>query len=266
MQDYENYFESNKSLWDLKTEIHEQSKFYDVNTFIKTSNSLNKIELKLINSVENKSILHLQCHFGMDSISLAHLGAEVTAVDFSPKSIELAKQLSKQLNIPVNFIEANVYDVSSIISQTFDMVFVSYGAICWLPDLDKWAEIVSSRLKKGGELVLIEFHPTLYMFDFPTKKIAYHYFNRGVYAETTEKSYTDGIQALSHKEYFWNHPLSEVFSALLAQNMSLSHFEEYDFCPYNCFENMVERKKNEFVYGGFPVSLPHTYSIRMVKK
>ena len=172
------YIEVNKNAWNKKVEVNYNSKFYGVETFLKTKNSLNKIELDLLGDVSNKKILHLQCHFGMDSISLANLGANVTAVDFSEEAIVKAKQLSNLTNTPVNFICCDIYDLPNLLNEKFDIVFTSYGTIGWLPDLDKWATIVTNYLGLTGKLIFVEFHPVVWMFDNDFNEVFYSYFNK----------------------------------------------------------------------------------------
>ena len=145
-----NYKEINRQAWNIKTAIHIDSDFYDNDSFLKGRNTLNSIELDMLGDVHGKSILHLQCHFGQDSISLARMGAEVTAVDLSEKAIENARIFSKQLGFDVNFICSDIYDLPEILDQKFDIVFTSYGVIGWLPDLDSWAQLISNYLKPHG--------------------------------------------------------------------------------------------------------------------
>jgi len=126
----------------------------------------------------------------------------------------------------------------------FDIVFVSYGATCWLPDLNKWAEVVKTCLKPDGQLYYLEFHPSFYMIDFKTKSIAYDYFNTGVQIEKHEGSYTENGQEIALDECFWQHSLSELTSSLIDQGMRIDGIKEYDYSPYNCFENMIYNTLN----------------------
>ncbi len=160
-----NYFEINKEAWNKRTVVNKTSAFYDVDSFKKGKSSLNKLELDALGDVNGKSLLHLQCHFGMDTLSWARKGAVITGIDLSDEAINTAKQLSNELNIPAEFICCNVYEVLANIHQQYDIVFTSYGVIGWLPDLNKWAVIISKTLKPGGILFLAEFHPVVWMFD-----------------------------------------------------------------------------------------------------
>lgn len=139
--------------------------FYNVDEFKKGKITLKDIELAELGDVKNKSLLHLQCHFGLDTLSWARLGAEVTGVDFSEEAIEYAKRLSQELDIPARFICSNIYDTIELITDKFDIVFTSYGVLCWLPDLVEWAEIISHFLRCGGIFYIVEFHPVNNIFD-----------------------------------------------------------------------------------------------------
>ena len=151
------YFNINKSLWNGKTAIHVKSDFYDVESFKKGKSSLNFIELEALGDVKGKSILHLQCHFGLDTLSWARLGANVTGVDFSDKAIDYARSLNSELGLNAKFILSNVYDLKNNLDEKFDIVFTSYGTIGRLPDLNRWADVVSHFLKPGGTFFMVEF-------------------------------------------------------------------------------------------------------------
>ena len=159
------YLNTNKQLWNNKVSHHIESDFYKMDYFLAGNTSLNTIELDLLGNIEGKSVLHLQCHFGQDSISLAKLGAKVTAIDFSEIAIEKAKEIATQTNTNVNFISCNIYDLPNLIDKKFDIVFTSYGTICWLPDIMKWAGLVSHFLKPNGQFVFVDFHPVIWMYD-----------------------------------------------------------------------------------------------------
>lgn len=265
---YQQFFEINKKLWDQKTDVHVKSAFYDNESFMKGRNSLDNIVMENIGDVKGKRILHLQCHFGQDSISLARLGADVTAIDLSPKSIDFAKKMNEELGTSVTFICCNVYDVLEHVEGTFDMVFSTFGTICWLPDLKEWASIISNKLKPNGKLYLVEFHPTLYMFDFKTAKIKYDYFNnpqKEATMETETGTYTDFNEDMVAEEAFWSHSFEEIFMSLLGQNLQLSLFKEFDYSPYPCFENMKENDKGQHVFGPFDTTIPHVFSVQFQK-
>lgn len=260
------YFETNKKLWDAKTPIHLTSDFYQLEAFKAGKNVLNSIELEGLGSVAGKSMLHLQCHFGQDSMCWARAGAKVTGIDFSPEAIKTGKALSAELNIPVDFVESDVYGLKEQLSGTFDIVFTSYGTITWLPDVDKWAGIVNHFLAPGGTFYIADFHPFLYSFDFDTKQIAFPYFNTGeAFYDTELGTYADPDADIKREEYFWVHSIAETMTALLNQGLQVEAFKEFDYSPYDSFPNMKERAPGQYVFGDFPVAIPHIYSIKVTK-
>jgi len=258
-----NYLEINQNLWNKKTDIHFESDFYNVKDFIKGKSSLNSIELDLLGDIKGKSVLHLQCHFGMDSISLARLGAKVTAIDLSDRAIEKARELAEQTNTEVEFIQSDVLNLKEVLNDTFDIVFTSYGTIGWLPDMNKWAEVVAHFMKPQGQFIMAEFHPVIWMFDYDFTKVEYGYFNSGAIVEELEGTYTDEntSSAIKEKSISWNHTLSDVMQALLNQNLTIFHFKEYDYSPYNCFNNTFEIEPGKFMIKGLENKLPMVYSI-----
>lgn len=249
-------------MWDAKTPIHIASEFYDLEKFKSGDNSLRKIELSELPDVKGKTILHTQCHFGQDTLSMERMGASCTGIDLSSESIKQAIQLRDELGLKSNFINCNVYDIDKNLTEHFDMVFTSYGVIAWLPDLNLWAEQLSSRLKDGGYFYMAEFHPVLYMFDWESNRIAYTYFNSGTpLEETNEGTYVDKNADITHKEYFWQHSISEVLNALLNSGLEIIKFNEFDYSPYNCFENLEKRGDQEFVFTHNGIIPPHVFSI-----
>jgi len=257
------FLEANRQAWDQITQINVKSAFYDLEGFKNGKSSLNPIELEGVGPVAGKNLLHLQCHFGMDTLSWARLGARATGIDFSPEAISNAKQIAEEMGIPARFICSDVYQLPEVLNEQFDIVFTSYGALCWLPDLDAWAALVRRYLRPGGIFFVAEFHPALYLFDFNTRQIAYHYFNQGTpFVDEDEGSYADRGSGLKTITYFWPHSLAEIMGSLLRQGLQLLDFREYDYSPYNCFPNMEERAPGEFVFGGFEVSFPHVFCLK----
>ncbi len=261
-----NYLQKNKDLWNSRTEHHVGSDFYDVKGFLAGKSSLNQIELVSLGHVKGKSILHLQCHFGQDTISLARMGATVTGVDFSEKAIESAKQLSKDAKAPAEFICCDVYSLVEHLNKTFDIVFTSYGTIGWLPDLGKWAKIVSAFLKPGGKFIFAEFHPAVWMFDNDFEKVAYSYFNVSPIVETETGTYANRDAPIKREYVGWNHSLSDVFTSLLNNGLQIDVFKEYDYSPYNCFRNTEEFSPGKFRIKSMANRLPMVYSLVATKK
>lgn len=266
MNSEENYLEINRQSWNNRTDAHLQSEFYDLEGFMKGKSSLNQIELDLLGDIKGKSILHLQCHFGQDTISLSRLGANVTGVDLSDKSIASAKQLAKDTNSSAQFICCDIYDLPQNLDEKFDLVFTSYGTIGWLPDINKWANIVSTFLKPNGEFVFVEFHPVLWMFDDNVNKITYRYFNSGPIAETETGTYADKEADITQSYVMWNHGLGEVVNSLIKHGLDIRSLDEFDYSPYNCVNKMKEIAVNKFRIEHLDDKIPLVYSIHAVKK
>ena len=262
----ENYLDINRNSWNAKVEPHLKSDFYFVDEFIAGRTSLNSIELELLGDIKGKKILHLQCHFGQDSISLSRMGAHVTGIDLSDKGIAAAKDLAAQCGTDTNFVVADLYQLPELLNDKFDIVFTSYGTIGWLPDLHKWANVISHFLKPGGKFVFIEFHPVIWMFDDDFTHIKYNYFNEKPIVETNEGTYADKTAPLVLDYVMWNHPTSEVLTSLLNANLEILSFEEYDWSPYACFRHNDEFEKGKFRIPQFGNKVPHVFSLVAEKK
>lgn len=266
MTNEKDYLTINREAWNARTGVHLTSDFYDVAGFIKGATSLNSIELDLLGDVKGKTILHLQCHFGQDSISLQRLGARVTGVDLSDKSIESARKLAEETNADARFICCDIYDLPNHLDEQFDMVYTSYGTIGWLPDLDKWASVVSQFLKPQGKFVFVEFHPVVWMFDDNFDKIGYRYFNSGAIIETESGTYTDRNAGIRFEYISWNHGLSEVFNSLIKAGLVINSMDEFDYSPYNCFRETVEFEPKKYRIKHLDNKIPMVYAITANKK
>lgn len=277
MKEHQKYFEANKELWNKRTAIHKGSSFYNLDGFKKGETVLTPIELSELGEVIGKKMLHLQCHFGMDSLNWARLGADVTGVDLSDEAINEANQLKddpliNSEGINAKFICCNVYDLKEHLDEKFDIVYTSYGTIGWLPDLVKWAAIVSHFLKTGGTFYMADFHPVLWMFDDEFTNIKYAYDNQEVIVTESQGTYTDKNAAIKAKEYGWNHSISEILNALIKKGLSIQHFNEFMYSPYPCFSNVVEFEKacppdrwGKWHIKGLEGKIPMVYSIKAKK-
>ena len=263
------FFAANKESWNKRTAVHIDSAFYDNKAFKAGKNSLNKTELEELGNVQGKSLLHLQCHFGQDTLSWAILGATVTGIDLSDLAIAEAKKLAGEINMAATFVCSNVYDLighpEMPEAASFDIVFTSYGTIGWLPDLDKWAAVISHFLKPGGTFYMADFHPVLWMMDDDLTTIKYPYHNFGVIAETSTGTYTDRNAPIEYQEYSWNHSISEILNALIAAGLTILHFNEFSYSPYNCFNNLTQGTDNMWRIKGMEDMVPMMYSVKAVK-
>lgn len=265
MENLNQFFEANKNLWNQKTAIHKDSSFYDLAGFKKGKNALTPIELNELGDVNGKSLLHLQCHFGMDTMNWSRLGAKCTGVDISDEAIKLAREINDDLELDTKFVCSNVYDLKEHLNEKFDIVFTSYGTIGWLPDLTKWAEVISFYLKPGGHFYMADFHPVLWMFDDGFKEIKYSYENREVIITENQGTYTDRDSDIGGKEYGWNHSISEILNALIKSGLEIEFFNEHMYSPYPCFNNIIEFEKNKWQIKGLEGKIPMVYSLQARK-
>lgn len=262
----EDYIEINKKTWDSKVETHFESDFYDVKSFLNVKSSLTAIDLELLGEIKGKKTLHLQCHFGMDSISLSRLGAKVTGIDFSEDAINKAKELAKSANEDTQFLVSDVYNLPNVLNEKFDLVYTSFGVIGWLPDLKKWAEVISHFLKPDGELVFAEFHPVIWMHDDDFEEVKYSYFNEEPIVETYEGTYADPNASIVNHTMTWNHAISEVLENLLESGLELTSFKEYNYSPYPCFRHIEEFEEGKWRIKKFGNKLPMVYGLKAKKR
>lgn len=260
------YLAVNRDSWNKRTDVHYASDFYDVEGFLKGKSSLNSIELDLLGDVKGRSILHLQCHFGQDSISLSRMGAEVTGVDLSDKAIERAKELAAKAGTNTRFICCDLYDLPDHLDEQFDIVFTSYGTIGWLPDLDKWADVVSRFMKPGGRFVFAEFHPVVWMYDNDFEGVQYSYFNTGRIVESDEGTYADREADIKEDNITWNHGIAEVLTSLLGKGLTIDAFREFDYSPYACFRKVEEFEPGRYRIPPFENKIPLVYALAATKK
>lgn len=240
MSDSQSYFSTNKATWNQKVKIHAESNMYDLKGFKSGKCSLMKYELEALGEVDGKSLLHLQCHFGLDTLSWSRRGAKCTGVDISDEGIALAKELNKELELDAKFVICNVLDTSDHVKELFDIVFTSYGVIGWLPDLKPWAKMIAERLRSGGTFFIAEFHPIVWMFDYQESppKMVYGYDQDDAIYEEYQGTYADESSKMISKEYGWNHGLAEVISALIDAGLIIESFHEHHESPYNVLPNL----------------------------
>lgn len=263
---FNEFFSVNKETWNKKVPFHYNSKFYNVNNFKKGETSLNKYEIDEVGDVFGKSLLHLQCHFGLDTLSWSRLGAKCVGVDFSNEATKKATILNNELGLNAKFVTSNVYDIINTVPEKFDIVFTSYGVIGWLPNLTEWANIIADKLQVGGIFYVIEFHPIAWMFDYRENppKMVYPYLNNNFIYEEYSGTYADLNAVMVSKEYGWNHGLGEVISALVAAGLQIEFLHEFEESPYNSFPNMVKSKNGLFTFK--QKLFPLLFSLKAVKK
>ncbi len=266
----------NKANWDERAPAHAASDDYAVSRFIEDPSHLSDVvtfDRSLLGAVAGLRGVHLQCHIGTDTLSLARLGADMTGLDFSPASLAQAMALASRVNARIDYHEADVYDALGVLGPaSFDLVYTGVGALCWLPSVSRWAEVVSSLLRPGGRLFLREGHPVLWALHDPRPDglltLEFPYFEReeptvwneaGTYVDT-DVTFTEN---LTHE---WNHGLAEVISSLLDVGLGVTGLVEHQSVPWNALPGQMTPLGNgEWQLTDRPWRLPHTYTLQAVK-
>jgi SAM-dependent methyltransferase len=261
--------QSNENLWDHWAELHAESEFYDVASFKAGRLTLQDIEREELGDVAGKSLLHLQCHFGLDTLSWARLGAIVTGVDFSEKAIALARSLSEETGIPATFVHSNIYDLPSNLSGQFDIVFTSYGALWWLPDIEGWAKVVAHFLKPDGTFLLVEFHPIASVFDVDDSgdfRPMYPYFTRPQPMKfEVQGSYAASDPDYHGVEYGWNHSMGEYVTSLIAAGLRIESLREYPVANWRMFPMMEQGADGWWRLPGDMGEIPLMFSLKATR-
>ena len=258
----------NRAMWDAKAPLHVASAAYDVAGFKAGGSRLSAHEIADLGDVSGRDLIHLQCHFGLDTLSWARLGARVTGIDFSEPAILAARELARETGIDATFVTSDVYDaLAAVAGRTFDIVYTGIGALCWLPDIARWAKVVHDLLRPDGQLYLFEFHPVKWMvYDSQPDNIAIldSYF-------TPPDGYTDGggvsyadtsIPAAVTPTIQWNHPLGEVVTALVRAGLRIDELRELNRDVLRHWDTMVQAGDGMFTMPPGRPSLPFMYVLR----
>ena len=241
--------ELNRLWWDEAAPIHAASRYYDVAGFKSGKLTLNSIERAALGDVSGKSLLHLQCHFGMDTMSWARLGARATGVDFSENAIGIARGLNDEVGLDVRFIQSDVYELPNVLDEQFDIVYSALGVLCWLPDVARWAKVAANHLKPGGMLFLMDGHPVHHMFQSEEETEAdasdlrvhrgYWYGADGVRYAGDEPSYASGDVVIGGDTWEWQHTVSAVINAVVGAGLRLTRFDEHPESTYAAIRGMA---------------------------
>lgn len=264
------WVEINKRMWDERVPIHVGSDFYDVEAFKAGHPQVQGFEIEELGALGGLDLLHLQCHFGLDTMDLVRLHPTLRAVglDFSAPAVEAATELAHELDLDdrVRFVEADVHHaVGTLGSGGFDVVYTGKGALCWLPDLTQWASQCASLLRPGGWLYVCEFHPVGFCLDEEAPTIKYDYFDTGPIADETVGTYADLAAPTSHNlSYEWQHPLSRLFDAILGAGFELRFFHEWDHTLFELTKWLAKGPDGRFRWPG-PGKLPLMYTLKAQK-
>jgi SAM-dependent methyltransferase len=270
------YREVNRANWDERAPAHAASADYNVSAFAADPQHLSDVvrfDLPLLGDVAGLRGVHLQCHIGTDTVSLARLGATMTGLDFSPKSLEQARLLSERAGTPVDFVESDVYGAVDMLGPAgFDLVYTGIGALGWLPDIARWARTVAGLLRPGGRLFIREGHPVLWSLEYERGDdllvLEEPYFEREepqVYVAGGTYVSTD-VEFTHNTTHEWNHGLGEIVTALLSNGMTITGLVEHTSVPWQALEGLMTNiGHGEWQLTDRPERLPHSYTLQAVK-
>jgi SAM-dependent methyltransferase len=267
------WVEVNRANWDERAPAHAASPDYDVNRFVADPAFISKVvrfDVPLLGSVEGCRGVHLQCHIGIDTLSLARLGAEMTGLDLSPASLTEARSLAERAGPAVSYVEAEVYDALDVLDAgTFDLVYTGIGALCWLPDIGRWAQVVAGLLAPGGRLFIREGHPMLWSLDETQTDrpvVGWPYFEQPEpYVELDGGTYvTTDTTFATTTAYSWNHGLGEIVTALLDAGMELTGLTEHDSVPWEALpgQMVLDAEAGEWRLAEHPERLAASYTLQ----
>ncbi len=265
------HFQVNRDLWNNWTTLHTKSNSEHAHLLARLragQTTLDEIDLRALEDVSGKSLLHLQCHFGLDTLSWAREGAVATGVDFSEEAITQARSLNKELNLSANFICSNIYELPAVLDEQFDRIFTSAGVLPWLPDLSQWAKIVARYLKPGGTFYLRDSHPIRHILvpprlDATGKPIEHGYFHRAEPTKVEERgSYAMPEVDTVHTAYYWTHSLGEIVTALCSAGLRLEFLHEFPKVIDSCYSYEETRPGRYELRLQHNVAIPRTFSIR----
>jgi len=264
------YLRSNRDLWDRMTPIHARSDFYDVEGFRAGRDTLTGIDRREVGDVSGRRLLHLQCHFGMDTLSWARLGARVTGMDFSPRAIALAGVLAAELDIPAEFYCCELTRFPRILRRTFDIVYTSGGVLPWLPDLDRWADAAARFVGPGGFFYVRDDHPFCSIFEddegVDEPRVGYPYFHSDrPMLFRDQGTYADPAADITTESYEWFHSLADIINALISAGLRIEYVHEFPFATYRSLPFLARGEDGLWRYPLHPRSLPLSFSIRAVK-
>lgn len=260
--------EANRRRWNELAPIHAGSAFYDVAGFKAGRSTLLAIERDELGDVCGKSLLHLQCHFGLDTLSWARLGAQVAGVDFSETAIAQARALAAEVGLAAKFACGRVEDAPPLLAERFDIVFTSYGVLCWLPDLRPWARTIAHFLKPGGVFYMVEMHPFADVFDdsgnVTDLRVTFPYFHQEEpLAWQAEGTYADRSAVVQNKtSHVWSHSLEEIVMVLLEAGLTLEFLHEFPQCNYRRYPFMTQDPDGWWRLPVYMPALPLLFSLR----
>lgn len=261
--------QTNREWWDERAQLHASSQFYSLDKVIAGEQRLSDYEIKEIGPVEGKSLLHLQCHLGTESVNWARLGARVSGLDFSAAVIEQARQLAEKCGVDIEYRQGDVYEAATVFEgKEFDIAYVNIGSIHWLPDINLWAKSVASVLKNGGKLYVNEIHPFSSILGDQEDNgmtVAFDYFNRKPVTWNDAGSYADTPETTHDEHVIYDRPLSDIFMALIDAGLTITNFQERQGQEYQQFNFQIKGEDGRWYNPEGMGTFPSTFSLTAVK-
>lgn len=255
------HHEVNRKGWNLRTDPHFEHPAYRVKEFLAGESTLHPLEHKEIGDVTGKRLLHLQCHFGLDTLSWARLGADVTGIDISDRSIARANELREKTGLDARFIRCDLFDLPDILEDTFDIVFTSYGVLWWMSDINRWAKVAARYVRRGGMFYIVDDHPAGNMLD-ENKKVFEPYFHQAEAEFYPGDDYC--VKGLRIEDYGWRWTLGDIITALIEAGLTIEFLHEFPFCVYDAHPNFV-KDGDWWYYPDRKDDVPMTFSIKARK-
>jgi SAM-dependent methyltransferase len=266
---------TNRANWDERAPAHAASPDYEVARLVADPRALSRVvsfDRDRLGDISACRGVHLQCHIGTDTISLARLGARMSGLDFSLAALTEARRIADRAGVAVEFVESDLRSALEVLEPgSFDLVYTGIGALCWLPRIDEWASVVAGLLREGGRLFVREGHPMLWTLDeHVTDRLVVRlpYFEQpeAPYVEDVDSTYvTTDVTFANTRSYSWNHSLGEVVSALLANGMAITGLVEHDSVPWEALEGQMVREDGEWRLRDRPSRLAASYTLQAVK-
>lgn len=265
---------ANRANWDDRAALHatDTTGSYRIERVLAGGSSLHALEAGEIGDLAGKDVVHLQCHIGLDTISLKHLGARsVTGLDFSPNAIAAARDFAIRAGTEIRFVEANVYDAAEALDATYDLVFVTWGAINWLDDIFRWARVVASLLRPGGRLYLLEGHPQMNQLELRDGRLGLEFGWRtprdAPLVWDDAQTYTGDARTLTATRcYEWLHPLCDIVNALIRAGLSIDFLNEHEIVVWKAFPDLVPVGDNQFALPPGRPRIPMSFSIGATRR
>ncbi|MBN2533551.1 MAG: class I SAM-dependent methyltransferase [Spirochaetales bacterium] len=260
--------QQNQLFWDEVAPVHLAS--YNIRMLKENGSLIDEIQLREMGEVKNRKMLHLQCHIGTDTLSWAYHGACMTGVDFSAKSIEIARGLANELNIDARFIHSNIFELPRYHNEKYDIVYTSQGVLCWIKDIDKWAEIIRFYVKDDGFFYIMDSHPFCLLFNEQKSgipEVHYPYFSNRrdpIHFPAGDTDYSDSGYTIKNDTYEWTWTTGDILNSLIKAGMKIIYFHEYNKLFFKGLPDMIQKDDGWWYLPGYEDKIPFIFTLKAV--